>query len=322
MPSLLVTVRRSPELEAAVGRHLPRVPVAYLGTEQTISDPASVRALLVGSLERELPSLRPESFPNLRLVQSVFSGVDTVPFERLGADVKVAGNVGAYAPFVAEHAVALALAVAKRIPSGQEEMRAGRLRPIAWSLQLSGGRAIVLGLGAVGREVARRLSGLGMSVEAVTRDGAPREGAGRTYPPAEFPVAAHGARLIVNCLPLTRATRGWVGKAAFDALGAGAIYVNVGRAETTDPEALRLWLDAEPTSGAGIDVWWEEQFETGTVRLPFPLDGRPNLVASPHRAGHVAEAVAAGYEAALTNLSAYFGGRPVRGVVDRSEYPG
>ncbi|MCI4346740.1 MAG: hypothetical protein L3K07_08345 [Thermoplasmata archaeon] len=320
MPALLVTFRRSPELDDAIRRLLPRVPVGYV--EPNLDGPIreSVRALLVGSLEREVPSLTPEMFPQLRLVQSVFAGVDTVPFDQLAGGVMVAGNVGAYAPFVAEHAVALALAVAKRVTVGNALVRDGRLRPVPESLQLAGGRAVVLGLGGVGREVARRLAGLGLFVEAVTRDGKPGEGAGRTYPSSALVEAVRGARVVVNCLPLTRATHAIVSGPFFEALGAGAVYVNVGRAETTDPAALEAWLRKEPTSGAGIDVWWSEEFAAGRVSAPFPLGELPNLVASPHAAGHVAEATRAGYDAALGNLAAFFAGRPVRGVVDRAEY--
>jgi phosphoglycerate dehydrogenase-like enzyme len=322
MAALAVTVRRSPLLEEVLQRHLSKVPTEFVSEQAPSQDPASVRALLVGSLSRELPSLTPATFPQLRLVQSVFTGVDGQPFDRLGPEVKVAGNVGAYAPFVAEHAVALALAVAKRVPYHDAQARAGKLRPAARTVQLAGSRAIVLGLGSIGREVARRLAGLGMSVEAVTRDGKPREGAGRTYAPSELPEAARGARLVVNCLPLTRNTRGFAGAPLFAALGPEAIYVNVGRAETTDAVALGEWLDRQPTSGAGIDVWWEERFDTGVLAPPFPLEGKANLVASPHIAGHAEEAARAGYESAAANLAAFFGGRPVRGVVDRSEYEG
>lgn len=320
MTALAISVRRTPALDEALARHVARIPTEFLAAGVPSADPSSVRALLVGSLERELPELTPSTFPGLRLVQSLFTGVDTVPFARLGPAVKVAGNVGAYAPFVAEHAVALALAVAKDIPRNDALARSGRLRPVGRTLQLTGGRALVVGLGSIGREVARRLSGLGMSVEAVTRDGRPREGAGRSYPPEELPAAVRGARVIVNCLPLTVRTRGLFGTPVFAAMGPNAIYVNVGRAETTEPGPLRAWLERDPSSGAGLDVWWHEEFASGRLPEPFPLAPLPNLVASPHVAGHGQEALRAGYESACANLAGFFGGRPVKGVVDRAEY--
>ncbi|HEV2449515.1 MAG TPA: NAD(P)-dependent oxidoreductase [Thermoplasmata archaeon] len=320
MAALAITVRRTPALDEALARHLARIPTEFLSAGAPPTDPSAVRALLVGSLERELPSLTPTTFPELRLVQSLFTGVDTVPFDRLGPEVKVAGNVGAYAPFVAEHAVALALAVAKAIPRNDALARSGHLRPVERTLQLAGGRALIVGLGSIGREVARRLSGLGMSVEAVTRDGRPREGAGRSYSPEQLVEAVRGARVIVNCLPLTRRTRGLFGAAVFAAMGPGSIYINVGRAETTEPEPLREWLAREPSSGAGIDVWWHEEFASGRLPEPFPLAPLANLVASPHVAGHGEEATRAGYDSALANLAAFFAGRPVKGVVDRAEY--
>lgn len=320
MAALGITVRRTAALDEALARHLARVPTEFLSAGAVPTEPSRLRALLVGSLDRELPDLAPSTFPELRLVQSLFTGVDTVPFDRLGPEVKVAGNVGAYAPFVAEHAVALALAVAKDIPRNDARARAGHLRPVERTLQLAGGRALIVGLGSIGREVARRLAGLGMSVEAVTRDGRPREGAGRSYRPDEIADAVRGARVVVNCLPLTHRTRGLFGAAVFAAMGPQAIYVNVGRAETTEPDALRDWLARDPSSGAGIDVWWHEEFASGRLAEPFPLAPLPNLVASPHVAGHGEEAVRAGYESALSNLAAFFSGRPIKGVVDRAEY--
>jgi phosphoglycerate dehydrogenase-like enzyme len=316
---LLVTFPADPAARSRIATRLAGVPVAYAADGGALGR-SGVEAMLTGNLVRELPAIMPEALPDLRFVQTLYTGVDGFPFDRIPDRAKVAGNVGAYAPFVAEHAVALLLSLARGIPEGHRQVAGGRLRPTEPLTHLGGRRVLLVGYGAIAREVAERLRPFGAELVGVNRSGATRPGVDRMLPVGELLAALPTADAVIDTLPLTRATRGVFDDRAFGAMRPDALFVNVGRAATVDPAALERRLAGHPRFRVGLDVWWGEDFVRGTVELPFPLDRYPNLIGSPHRAGVVPEARAVVLERALDNLARYFAGEPPRYVADRAEY--
>ena len=314
-----MTLPADPTVRRRIAERLPSVRTAY-SADRARASWAGVEALLTGNLLREYPAAAPERWPDLRFVQTLYTGVDAFPFDRLPARTEIAGNVGAYAPFVAEHAVALLLALARRLPEGHRMVAEGRLRPTEPLLHLGARTVLLVGYGAIAREVAARLRPFGCRLVGVNRSGEMREGVDRMVAIAEVARAWPSAEVVVNTLPLTRATRGLIGAEALRALPAGAIFVNVGRAETVDPAALAARLAADPAFRAGLDVWWGEDFERGRLTLPFPLGEHPNLLGSPHRAGVVAEARPYVLDRALENLARFFRGERPHYVASRADY--
>jgi phosphoglycerate dehydrogenase-like enzyme len=319
-PRVLVTLRRRPEVQQELGRQLPRGSWRFATEAASPISDANVEVLLVGDLERELPDWRSRNFPKLRLVQCIYTGVEHLPISDLPKGTRIAGNSGAYSEPVAEHAVALVLAAAKRLHQGQSLMDRGALRPVPRSAMLVGRRGVVLGVGGIGRAVARRLRALGVSVDGVNRDGRRVPGVRRMYPARQLRRALVRADVVVNCLPSSRSTRLLLGAKEFSLLPPGAIYVNVGRAETTDPAALETWLRAEERNSAGIDVWWGEEFAAGRVNAPIPVAELPNLISSPHSAAIAEGAAEHALACAIRNVANFLAGRRVRGIVDRAEY--
>src|SRR5208282_2591690 len=111
-----------------------------------------------------------------------YTGMDGVDFDRFPEKALFAGNVGAYAPFVAEHAVALALAAAREIPRSGILVAEGTLRPPPVQRLLWGGTAVILGYGEIGRAIAERLSGFGMRVVGLNRSGRMAPGCSGMFP--------------------------------------------------------------------------------------------------------------------------------------------
>jgi phosphoglycerate dehydrogenase-like enzyme len=253
-------------------------------------------------------------------VQTLYTGVDAFPFDHLPPKARVAGNIGAYAPFVAEHAVALCLALARRLPEGHRQLASGSLRPTPMLTFLGGKTALVVGYGEIAEEIARRLKGLGMRVVGVNRSGELRPGVDRMLPIGRLLEGLPGAAVVIDCLPLTRETRGLFGSEAMEAIAPDGIFVNVGRAETVEPAALKARLDRGGGFRAGLDVWWNEDFSGGTVPLPFDVGAYPTLIASPHNAGFVPEARRFVLERALSNLARHFRGETPLHLEDRSRY--
>jgi D-3-phosphoglycerate dehydrogenase len=254
------------------------------------------------------------------LVQRVYAGVDDVPFDRFPPSTRFAGNVGAYAPFVAEHAVTLALATAREIPRAHALVTAGTLRPTPVQRLLWGRTAVILGYGEIGRAIADRLRGFGIRVIGVNRTGKMAPGCVGMFPADRLVEAVAEGDFVFDARPLTRRTAGTIDASVLASMKATAVFVNVGRAGTVQEEALYRHLAAHPDFRAALDVWWHEDFAGGRLEHRFPFPSLPNLLGTPHSAGFGPGVEAYVLERALANLRRFFAGQEPRHVVDRSEY--
>jgi phosphoglycerate dehydrogenase-like enzyme len=320
-PRLLVALHQRSQVGTAIDGRLPGIPWGYLDATPP-SDRGDVKALLVGSLEREFPDFDPTTTPKLAFVQRVYTGLDGFPFGRFPPQVRIAGNVGAFASPVAEQAVALALAAARQIVAVQPLVAEGRLRPPPEQRTLDGATALILGYGEIGREIARRLVGFGVTVTGLNRGGRMAPGCVAMYPADRLNEALEGADLVFDARPLTRATRGSIGAKELERMRPEAIYVNIGRAATVDEAALFRHLENHPGFRAGIDPWWHEHFATATFDGPFPFWKLSNFVGTPHSAGLVPGTEERALRMALENLARYFETGAPRNIVDRGEYDG
>ncbi len=316
---LLVTVPPSDHLRAELARLLPAVPAGF------VTDPAAgpwptVEAMLVGNPRREVPGWDPTLVPSLRFVQRIFTGLDEFPFDAFPPTVEIAGNAGGYGPFVAEHAIALLLAVTHNLPQNLALVRAGKLRPPLANRYLRGATVLVLGFGSIGHEIARRLRALGARVEGLSRTGRADPDAEAMYAATELRTALARADAVIDCRPLTRATKGSIDAGALAVMRPDAAFVNVGRARTVDEGALYEHLRTHPGFRAATDVWWDEDFAGGALRSRFPFPELPNFLGTPHVAGIGAAARDHAESAALENLVRFFRGERPRFIADPREY--
>ncbi|HEY8519906.1 MAG TPA: D-2-hydroxyacid dehydrogenase [Gammaproteobacteria bacterium] len=223
---------------------------------------------------------------SLRFIQLLNAGADsctTVP-EVAERDILVTNLQRIQGPHMAEHAMALVLALARALPVYAAEQRAG-----AWSrgfrenraeqhFELEGKTLLVVGLGGIGTEVARRAHGLGMRVIATRnsrREGPPYvEYVGLAD---EYRTLAAEADVVVNATPLTPATRGMFDAAFFAAMKEGAYFINIGRGESVVTDALVAALREGRIGGAGLDVTDPEPLPPG-----HPLWSMENVIITPH----------------------------------------
>jgi phosphoglycerate dehydrogenase-like enzyme len=304
---------------SAVARRLPGVEAVFLDGSGP-ADWTRVEAALLGSVVRDASRWDPASCPGLRFVQRIYAGVDDLPFDRFPASVEIAGNVGGYTPFVAEHAVALALAAARTIVTAQSQTAAGTLRPPPENRTLWHRTVVILGYGEIGRGIAARLGGFEARIVGVNRTGAPAPGCDEMLPSDRLTEALARGDIVFDARPLTRKTRATIGRAELQAMPEEAILVNVGRAGTIDEEALYQHLVDRPKFRAALDVWWGEGFGDGTLKFRFPFLSLPNVIGTPHSAATAPPVEEFAREAALANLARFFAGKRPRFIVDRSEY--
>ena len=187
-------------------------------------------------------------------------------------------------PHMAEHALALILGLARALPQYLAEQQAGAFtrgfrelraeRPI----ELEGKTLLVVGLGGIGTEVAKRAAAFGMHVIA-TRNSR-REGPDFVEYVGlsdEYRTLAARADVIVNTTPLTPETRGMFDAKFFEGAKAGAFFINIGRGESVVTDGLVAALKSGHLGGAGLDVTDPEPLPAG-----HPLWSMPNVIITPH----------------------------------------
>jgi phosphoglycerate dehydrogenase-like enzyme len=219
---------------------------------------------------------------------------------------------------LAEHAVLLMLACARKFNEQQANLRSGDFwHP--WTHEIAGKRLLLLGVGASGRELARRASAFGMEVagiDVVAPSEAEQRATGiiEVRPPDALHEMLGWADVVSLHLPLTNDTHHVLDAQAFGAMKQGAIVVNVARGALIDEQALRDALDSGRVGAAGLDVFEHEQ----PGHCP-DIAGHPHVVATPHTAGVAYETVQRRARIVVDNLDRLVSGEPILFQVSRND---
>ena len=256
------------------------------------------------------PSTLPARAPRLRWVQATSAGIgEFLAHTGLAeSDIRFTTAAGVHATALAEFALLGLLYFTKDLPFLQRR-QAERHWERYTAESLAGRRVMIVGLGEVGREVARVCGALQMEVWGMRRsaDGAVPPGVSRLIVREELRGALAGADALVLACPLTPETHRLIGADELAALPTSAILVNVARGAVVDEEALIATLAANRIRGAMLDV-----FEHEPLPSDSPLWAMPNVVVSPHSASTVADENGRIVEIFVDNLRRFLEGRPLR----------
>ena len=247
-----------------------------------------------------------EQCPDLRLLSLWGTGTDNVDLAAAARHgVTVTNTPGVSAISIAEHALTLMLAVARRILLLDAEVRQGGW-PRGNAAQMHGKTLGIIGLGAVGRRFAGLGAGIGMRVIAWTMHPDPALG----FELVSLDDLLRSSDVVSLHLRLSAETRGFIGKREFEKMKSSAIFINTARGPIVDEPALIEALAARRIAGAGLDV-----FEVEPLPVGHPLSLLDNVVLTPHCAGVTPEALEAGLELSITNIWNFLEGRPTNVVV-------
>ncbi|HTG01060.1 MAG TPA: 2-hydroxyacid dehydrogenase [Nitrospirota bacterium] len=285
--------------------------------EQALQD---TDVVLTWNLRRELVQSELGLLKKVRLIQLLSAGADAVPFDGLRSDITIASNAGAYAEAMAEHVLAMALALSKNLVSEHQNLGRGEFNQTRLNTVLRGGICGIVGYGGIGRATARLMRALGMRIYAINSNGRAEEAADFIGTLADLRTVLSLSDVVVLSLPLTKRTRGRIGKTELDWMKHDAVLINVARAAIVDEAALYAHLVNYPRFRAGIDVWWIEPFSEGEFRTDYPFLTLPNVVGSPHNAAMAPGVTDEGTRRAVENVKQFMSNGQVKGIVQRDDY--
>ncbi len=220
--------------------------------------------------------------PNLKWIHVMSAGVDNFVFqELLKRGIRMTTSSGSTAKPIAQSVIGGMLMLSRGFLTWGEAQRRKAWEPIRGAdspPDLQGQRMTVVGLGAIGAEIARIAAAIGLEVTGVRRS--PRredDPIGRIVPPSELLAIAPQTDWLVLACPLTDETRGLASREVLSALPKGACVLNIARGEVADEPAMTELLQSGHLGGAYLDVFYKEPLEPES-----PLWEMPNVIISPH----------------------------------------
>jgi phosphoglycerate dehydrogenase-like enzyme len=256
--------------------------------------------------------------PNLRWVHSTGAGIETIVAipELVASEIVVTNTRGAHAPFVAEHAFALLLSLGRHLQGFAYDQRDHVYRSYGRDVPMYsvyGKRMLILGMGNIGRAIARRA--LAFDMEVVGLDlFAPEEQTGdlTVLPMDHLDNELETADVVMVAVPYTSETDNLLNADRIGILKNDAVVIGISRGKIIDEEALAARLKAGTLAGAGLDVFAQE---------PLPDDhflwDTPNLVMTPHCAPRSAQTRDREFEITYENIRRFVDGDPLVNVCDK-----
>lgn len=268
-------------------------------------------------------ALPPEQFraaKSLRWIYSITAAVDQFLYPELISSEIAINNAGSvHGPVVAEHAIAMLMALAKRLPSAvrYQERRKWAMEAI-WNEQprpreVRGASVVVVGLGSIGAEVASMAAALKMNVIGVREH--PERGSGGAHEVQGLDELDGGiarADFLVLAAPLTDRTLRLIDARRLQLFKPTAFLINVSRGALVDEAALVKALRGRQIAGAALDV-----FEKEPLSRWSPLWKMPQVLITPHTAFLTENVWQRHYEVFTANLKRYLARQPLAGVVDK-----
>jgi len=241
--------------------------------------------------------------PQLKVIAHFGVGYDSVDVQAARArTIEVTNTPDVLTEEVADLAIGLLIATVRRIPQGDRYVREGRWLkgPMALTGSLQGKRLGVIGMGRIGRAIAKRAEAFGLRIAYQ----GPNRKDDVAWPYFAGPVElARESDIVIAACPGGESTRGLVSRAVIEAIGPEGVFVNISRGSVVDEPALIESLEAGKLGSAGLDVF------AGEPRVPEALVAMENVVLQPHVASATHQTRKAMGQLVVDNLAAHFAGK-------------
>ncbi|HEY3415829.1 MAG TPA: D-2-hydroxyacid dehydrogenase, partial [Armatimonadota bacterium] len=273
---------------------------------------------LLAAMDIVFGTLMPEEFPRasrLRWLQTTFAGMEWTAHPAIRSHPALLTNARIHGETISEHLFGMLLMLTRQLHVAYRQQltkqidRAGYLDNID---VLAGKTLCVVGLGAIGQRCAALGAAFGMRVIGVRRHPQPTPAVEQVYGDEGLHQALAQSDVVMVVLPNTPDTRKLFGPAEFAALKKGAYFLNAGRGQTVDTDALLSALRDGTLYGAGLDV-----VDPEPLPIDHPLWEMPNVILTPHVSGALPDYMATAARVFLDNLRRFVAGEPLRFVIDK-----
>jgi len=255
---------------------------------------------------------------NLVWIHSPFVGVDPLLIDEVKkSDIMITCSRGIHASQASDHVFALILAFARRLPELFEDQKKRRWKPrhpfpFEPLDELQGKTLGIIGLGSIGREIARKGKCFGMKVIGVRNTGSPLEHVDEVYGPENLDSVLEQSDFLVLCVPLTKETDGMIGENELSKMKRTSYLINIARGGIVDENALIKALRKKWIAGAALDVAEQE---------PLPVSSElwdlENVIITPHVAGSTPHYWERAVSIFVENLRRFLSGKKLINVVDK-----
>jgi phosphoglycerate dehydrogenase-like enzyme len=252
---------------------------------------------------------------NLRWIHALTAGVEFLLFpETQNSSVQISNSKGIHGIPMAEHVLGMMLSFTRHLPllQQQQQKHLWQRPPIDDLQEINGKTMAVVGLGAIGHEIARKAKAMDMRVIAAKREMTQEPFVDRLYRPEQLLEMLAEADFVVVTLPLTDATNGLFGREQFAAMKPTAYFINVSRGAVVQEEPLLECLKAGRIAGAGLDVFVEEPLPAAN-----PFWDLPNVIITPHLAAISPVYLDRAVKLFAENLSRYIADKPLLTPIDK-----
>lgn len=310
MLKILVSFNLDEEYVERIRSYLPGTDVKRSSDPSVLlSEIHDAEVLLAGRFNTEMFA----AAKRLKWVQAIAAGVDRFLFpEFVSSDVILTNARGVHPAQVSDHVLALILAFSRKLGRFMKSQYARKWTRLQCE-ELQGKVLGIVGLGAIGKEIARKAKCFGMRVLAVDRDVAvPPTSVDELLKPPALSTLLKQSDFVALSVPLTRETEGLIGELELTTMKREAILINVSRGRIVREKALVRALREGKIGGAGLDVFEEE---------PLPPSSElwcmENVIITPHVAGSTPHYWAKVCDIFCENLKRYASGQPLINVIDK-----
>ncbi len=261
--------------------------------------------------------------PRVRLVQSVATGIELIDVAALPPGIVICNAFG-HETAIAEYVLMTMLVWSHRFREIEGEFRARSSWRSSWVQsgvphgEIFGSTVGIIGLGKVGREVARRAASFGCRVIAANRSArSPDGGIERIYPLTELDQMLPACDFVVLCTALAPETEGLIDTPRLALMKRSAFLINIARGSVVDEDAIYAALRDGGIGGAALDVWWQYPDASEPERRPsrHPFHELPNILMTPHCSGWTGGMVARRWGEVADNINRFVRGEPLKNVV-------
>ena len=264
----------------------------------------------------ELKDIEINVLQNLQFVQLLSAGYDHLNFNYFSKETIIASNQGAYAKPMAEHALAMILALAKKLTKYHNLLSKGVFDQLnSVTRYIHGSNLGIIGYGSIGKETAKLMQPFDVNVYAINTSGKTDDDVAFIGTLQDLDIVLKNSDILLISIPLNKETQALIGKRELEIMKTDAILINVARGDIIIEKDLYEHLRTHPEFSAGIDAWWVEPFKYGKFETHYPFFELTNFIGSPHNSSVVPNSLIDGAKQAAINVKRFINKEVIKGLI-------